>query len=423
MTDIKPFKALVYNPQKIKDLSRVVCPPYDVISEKERNELYNRDDFNFIKILLPQEKITNNKSIDKYKNSKLTFLAWQDELTLVDDKKEAIYFYLQDFLHKGERKSRLGFISLMRLQSAGKISIHPHEATRKEPKDDRYALLKSVKANLSPIFTIFSDQERQISRIFDNYLVKKEPMLQLVDNHQGAHKIWRLEEPMLIRRLKDYMRNKSVVIADGHHRYEVACEFRDRLLKRYGDERKAKQADFNYIMTYFMDLHCRGLTVLPIHRLVKKIPKNALERLDKFFQIEKVADQFDLFFLLKKTGPVEHAFGLYLDNEFYLLRLKSEHSLQAPDADERSYNNLDVVLLHKIIFEKILSLDASQIEFIKEEDEAIELVNNATYMAVFFLCPTRVEQIEAIALANRRMPPKSTYFYPKLLSGLVMHKF
>lgn len=425
MTEIKPFKAIIYNKQKVRNLSNVVCPPYDVISDTEKESLNKLDDFNFIKLLLSKPALKESgQHLDKYKNAKLIFSSWLKDGVLISDKKEGIYFYFQEFMVKGEKKSRVGFIALMRLSETGKTAVHPHEFTRQAPKDDRLALLKSVRANLSPIFTLFSDVDRQVTRIFDNYISKQVPLLEVKDRNGEIHKIWRLEDATLVKRLKDYMKDKDVVIADGHHRYEVACEFKNAMLRRRGRTPKSRLVDFNYIMAYFIDMNSRGLTVLPTHRLVRKMPKNALEKIGEFFVIEKVPDRFALSFLLTKAATSTHAFGLYAGGSFYLLRLKKEcmnDKFIVGDSD--LYNSLDVVVLNKLILDRLLSVDLSSLEFIKEEDEAIELVDKGNFSAVFFLSATKVEQIRNIALNNERMPPKSTYFYPKLLSGLLVHKF
>lgn len=425
MTDIKPFRAIIYNSAKVKNLANVVCPPYDVISDEEKENLYKLDDNNFIHILLSKENVKENgKVINKYRNAKLILDKWLNEELLINDKKEAVYFYLQEFNFKGEKKTRVGFIALMRLDAAGKTTVHPHENTRKKPKEDRLALLKQVKANLSPIFTLFCDDDHQVSRIFDNFIAKQQPLLALVDKESCIHKIWRLEAPELIKRLRDYMKDKAIVIADGHHRYEVAYEYRDLMAKRAKDSRGSKSASYNYIMAYFIDMNSRGLTVLPIHRLVKKIPKDALERMENFFEIEKVADRFELLFLLTKAANSGHAFGLYSAGGFFLLRLKKGYPVKKFMSEGSDfYNKLDVVVLNKLIFKDILGLDVSAIEYIKDEARAIEAVDNGEYTAVFFLSATKIDQIKTIALNNERMPPKSTYFHPKLLSGLLINKF
>ncbi|MEW6009136.1 MAG: DUF1015 domain-containing protein [Candidatus Omnitrophota bacterium] len=424
MTHIKPFNALIYNQEKIRDLSKVVCPPYDVISEKERDKLYHTDDFNLVRILLPKEEHKDGKLIDKYSNAKLKFLNWQKEKIFVCDKNRAIYFYLQRFPFKGENRTRLGFIGLMRLKASGKSSIYPHEHTYQEHKDDRFALLKTVKANLSPIFTLFSDEKRQVNLIFNNYVSKEKPLVDIVDSDRIVHQVWRLDDVKLVRRLIDYMKNKNIFIADGHHRYEVACEYRDSLLRPKRKGTNLGNAGFNYIMTYFVDMNSQGLTVLPIHRLVKALPLDWKEKLEEFFNIEKALDSQELFLLMKKAASGEHVFGMYLPGHYYFLRLKNERLIdKAIEGDSYHYNRLDVALLKKLVFEKLLKISASDVTYIKEEIEAIEAVNNGKFKAVFFLSPTKLEQIKTIALNNEKMPQKSTFFYPKLLSGLLIHKF
>jgi uncharacterized protein (DUF1015 family) len=425
MTTIKSFKALLYNPAKITDFARVVCPPYDVISDTELETLYNRDNYNFVRILLAKSMRTaSGKLLNRYTNAKLTFNKWLKDQILISEDKEGIYFYLQDFPFKGERRSRLGFIALMRLKDKGSSTVYPHELTYQQAKDDRYAMLKAVKANLSPIFTLFSDSQRQVERIFDNYLVKEQPLMSLVTDDGILHKVWRLGDKKLMARLQLYMKDKDIFIADGHHRYEVACEFRNALLRRFKNKAAAKNAPFNYIMTYFIDINSHGLTVLPIHRLVRNIPQDWLERLKELFNIEKARDRLELFLLMTKATNTEHAFGFYIDKRFFLLRLKNVHNLQTYlEGDSKEYNDLDVVVLNKLIFKKLFGLNQADITYIKEEERAIEAVDKLNWQAAFFLCPTKLEQVKTIALNNEKMPQKSTFFYPKLLSGLLINKF
>jgi len=424
MTDIRPFKGLIYNRDKIRNLASVVCPPYDCITDKELDELYKRDNFNFVRVLLAKNQRKENKTLDRYASAKQTLREWLSKDIFINERKPGIYFYLQEFLFKGERKNRLGFIALMRLKDLGKGAIYPHEFTRQGPKDDRFAMLKSVKANLSPIFTLFSDDERQINWLFDKHVSNQEPIFNLTDNQGGKHKLWRLQDPKLIARLKFYMKGRSIFIADGHHRYEVACEYRNALLGRNPKNSKVKGSPFDYILTYFMDINSRGLTILPTHRLVKKTPKDVIKRLEEFFKIERVKDRLQLSFLLAKAGSIEHAFGLYLKGNFYLLRLKNEYIIgEVIKEDSYHYNRLDTVLLDKLIFKNIFCLSSADISFTQDEELAVKDVDKGLFKAAFFLFPTKIEQIKTIALNREKMPSKSTYFYPKLLSGLVVHKF
>jgi uncharacterized protein (DUF1015 family) len=420
MSEVKAFKGTIYNSEKIKDLSKVFCPPYDVISKKDQDMYYKRSPENFIRIILERILPKDNSRENRYTRAKKTFDRWLKQGILIEDKEENFYFYSQDYIYKGERRSRLGFIGLLKLRHSAKTGIFPHENTHLEAKEDRMQLIKKIKANLSPIFVLFSDKEKMIRRIFDHYLLGKEPFIDIVDIDKTSSKVWRLSDESATKKLKEYMDDISIFIADGHHRYEVAQMFCNLMRKKKKDF--TGKEDFNYIMTYFTDLNSRDLQILPIHRLVKKLPQDISE-LQGDFSIEKIKDKYDLFILLRKAGIAEHAFGLYKDGNFYLLRFNYPARLdQYIPVGSREFKNLDVSILQHIIFKKLKVKD-KDIIYIKDEDQAINMVDEEKADAVFFLNPVKISQLRTIASGGEKMPPKSTYFYPKLLSGLVSNQF
>jgi len=423
-SNIRPFKAITYNQNKISNLSRVVCPPYDVISPADQNYYHELDAHNFIHILLGKDI----PGEDKYKRAAAIFKDWLKENILIQDDSGAFYFYSQQYIIRGERKMRYGFIALLRLGDKSS-SVFGHENTRLAAKEDRLKLLKQVKANLSPIFSVFQDNKRIIARIFQHQIKDKEPFIEVVDKEKTVHKLWRIDLPEVIQNINESMAGENIFIADGHHRYEVACAYRDLIKEKLADKFTGEE-DCNYILSYFTNPDPRGLSILPIHRLVKldsKLDLNEFKsKLKEYFDINEIKERAKFFFLMEKGGRTEHVIGMYKDKKYFLLRLKNIKILDKEITNKpREYKALDTCILNTMILQKILGVDVENKECIKfdpyPEDFIREVDKDGTYIA-FFLNPVRFEQISAVALKGERMPSKSTYFYPKVLSGLVINK-
>ncbi|OGX44395.1 MAG: hypothetical protein A3G38_01120 [Omnitrophica WOR_2 bacterium RIFCSPLOWO2_12_FULL_51_8] len=425
MAKIKPFRAIIYNPEKIAELTNVVCPPYDVISPAQQKSYHSASPHNFIHILLGLDK----PGEDKYPRAADFFHSWLKERILIRDDLESVYFYSQQYYVLGEKKTRQGVICLLRLPE-GEKTVFGHEHTRLEAKEDRYRLIKEIKANLSPIFAVFQDKRRLIKRLSDKYLPGgPPPFIDIVDQEKVRHQLWGLSSPEAVAAVKNAMAEENIFIADGHHRYEVACAFRDEMKEKAGDKFTGEE-DFNYIMTYFTNTDRRGLTIFPIHRLFQAedgLDRQALQtRLKGYFDLEEVRDKDKFFFLLNKAGRTEHSIGMYMEREFWLLRLKNIKILNKliPDKPE-SYRSLDVCILNYLIFKNILGVESDNKRLLCFSPNVEEILSGAEGRGgriAFFLNPAKIEQIMAVALSGEKMPPKSTYFYPKVLSGLVIHK-
>ena len=424
MTKIKAFKALVYNPERISDLNQVVCPPYDVISTQAQEAYHKRSPFNLIHVLLGKDI----PGEDKYRRASRIFRNWLEEKILIQDNKPAIYFYSQQYNICGERKIRLGFISLLKLEdeqgSAG--AVFGHENTHLEAKHDRFRLIKQVKANLSPIFVVFPDKKRIIQRVFQK-IESQKPFLEAVDAENTLHKLWKVDAADMIALVESSMSNEDMFIADGHHRYEVACAYRDLMLEKSGQLNG--EEEFNYVLTYFTNTDPRGLSILPIHRLLKLKIKldlaDFISRVKEYFDVNQVKDKTRFFFLLAKAGRTEHLLGVYKDKKYFLLRLKNIKILDKLLADKpKEYRALDVSILNYLVFKNILKLDLDCLKDIKYSPDCAELINEVDtdpFRIAFFLNPVKMEQIISVASGGNKMPPKSTYFYPKVLSGLVIN--
>ena len=424
MAKIRPFSAVTYNPEKVSDLSGVVCPPYDVISPEDQEMYHKLNPHNFIRLILGKD----SPEEDRYKLAARLLKDWLDKGILTQGKDPAIYFYNQVYSIKGEKKNRIGFIALLKLEEDKNV-VFPHENTRSEPKEDRFRLIKAVKANLSPIFVIFSDAARIIQRTSEKVLKSTQPVIDIVDKEGVEHQLWQITDKEALDKITSQMQDRQVFIADGHHRYEVAMNFREKMIK---SGHLDPEADFNYVMAYFTNVEAKGLTVLPIHRLVRCLRgfnfEHFLVELEKYFDIEEIKEKNRFFFLLQKAGERQNTLGMYKDGKYYLLRLKNIKLLEkVADLNKpKEFRSLDIAILNSLILKKILGMDIEdkeRIRFSHNEDELIRESEANKNSIVFLLNSIKVEQLISIARLRERMPSKSTYFYPKVISGLVINKF
>lgn len=424
MAKIRPFSAYIFNQEKNKDLSQVTCPPYDVISPQRQDYFHKLHPHNFLHILLAKD-IANT---DKYVKAGKDFQKWVDDKILVEDNKPAIYYYVQEYSIKREKKTRMGFIALMKLEEK-KSSVFGHEHTHLAPKEDRYKLIRQVKANLSPIFIISADKKRIIHTTWEKYIKDKEPFINFSDDDKVTHKLWRITDEKLIEKICLETEKENAFIADGHHRYEVSGMYRDELKSKLGSSFDP-EANYNYIMAYFTNIDSPGLTIFPIHRLVKFSSKPDLKKilgkLEQFFSVEEIKDRTKFYFLMAKAGTAEHVIGMYYNSKHFLLRLKNVKVLDKIILDKPAeYRSLDVSILNSLVFENVLGLDVenkSWLTYNHEKDEIINQADKDENCIAFLLNPTKVKQIVSVALTGEKMPQKSTFFYPKVISGLVINK-
>ncbi len=419
MSQIKAFNGIHYNPEKITDFGKVVCPPYDVISRDQQNRYHNLSPYNFIHIDFGKETPRDDEDNNKYTRAKTIFENWLREGVLVQDSGPAIYFYKQEYKIMGEQHSRSGFIALMKLQDDGDSTIFPHENTHAEAKEDRLRLTSAIKANLSPIFVCFSDKKRKVEHIFSKHLLVKPPLLDVIDEDRVRHRLWILDEPDLIREVEEAADDQPMFIADGHHRYEVAQQY--RRLRSKNKSKDDEPSSFDYVMTYFTNIESKDLQIFPIHRVIKKL-HGSLDFLEENFRIDKLKSKTDLAILLGKAGRNENAFGLYMKDNIRLLRLKNKMLIDKmiPEGS-LNYKQLDATILKHFVFDS-LKIASQDITYIKDVHEAIRMVDAHEADASFILNPVQIQQLKSIALNGERMPPKTTYFYPKVLSGLTVYK-
>ncbi len=408
MPEIIPFKGILYNQEKIFDLTSVVAPPYDVISKTQQERYYQNHPHNCIRLILGKDLSEDNEKNNKYTRAADYFNTWLTEGILKQDDTEAIYPLIQEFSHRDKKITRSGFITLIKLEELG-TGVFPHEKTLSKPKQDRLNLMLATKANLCQVFALYSDEEG----ILDEYLkVEESPTIDIEDEAMITHQLFRLTDKARLKKIKDVMQSKPIFIADGHHRYETALNFKNIL-------------GYPFIMIYLTKMEDEGLTIFPTHRLIRNISNFQLNAFEEFFEVGAI---HELPLLLEKMEEESnHAFGMYTEGEFYLLVLKDNNIMDKLIGDEKSkeYKQLDVSILETLVINHILKITdiESSVSYTHDEKEAILSVDEKNCTLALFLNPTRIEQLRQMALYHELMPQKSTYFYPKLLSGLVMNKF
>ena len=410
MAEISPFKGVLYNSDKIKDISSVTAPPYDVISPEEQEHLYNSNPHNIIHILFGKDFPTDNEGENKYTRAKSFLGEWQKNGVLERDSDRSIYVYLQEFEVEGKTKSRLGFMALLKLEDfdTEKASIHPHENTLSAPKKDRSSLINSIEANLGPIFAIFADEDKAIDVILAQE-TKSKPIIDIVDHHGVRNKLWRVRDKARVERIVRLMKDKKLFIADGHHRYEVGLEF----------SKTKKDSRFGYILTYFTDIYADGMVILPTHRLItgagNSILSELINSLKKDFKIKCISSEAKVEDFLSNAVSSEKRFVVYEKGIFTGLTFNDSDSL-------------DVALLHDVIIEPLKKKAAQEgkaisIDFTKDVDYAVKMVDEGKFSFSILLNPTKITEVRDMAFSGKRMPQKSTYFYPKVLTGLVINVF
>lgn len=419
MSEVKPFAAIYYNPEKIKNLSKVVCPPYDVISEKDQMDLYNASEYNYVRVLLGKDQPSDDKNNNRYTRAKDLFDKWLKEGILIQDEKPCLYFYKQDYKARGERHIRMGFMGLMKLPEENESHVFPHENTHTAAKEDRLKLWKALSANCSQIFVCFSDKARRVDKMFEKEISVQKPFMDATDAAGVRHVLWRLDDPAKIKEITDTVSGQPLFIADGHHRYEVALEYRRQ--KQARGENWTGKEPANYVMTYFTNMDSRDLKIFPIHRLVKTLPKN-LDALEEFFRIDRLKNKDELAIMLAKAGQNEHAFGLYTRDDIKLLRLKNKTLIDKYSTEgSKEYRQLDAALLKVFVLDRA-KIPAEDVTYANDLGDAMAAVDEGKVKAAFILNPVNIEQLKRVALNGERMPPKTTFFYPKVFSGLTIYK-
>jgi uncharacterized protein (DUF1015 family) len=412
MADVQPLRALHYDLGKAGPLDRLIAPPYDVIDARHRAELAARSPYNVVGIDLPEGD-------DPYANAARLLDAWQDEGVVVRDDEPALWALTQDYSAPGgPRRVRSGFFCRVRLSPYGAGKIRPHERTHPAAKEDRLRLMRATKANLSPIFAL-SDGDGWAALAPSTAV---EPWGEVTDDEGTTHRLWRVGDKDVIESVQRALADSELLIADGHHRYETARTYADEI---------GGEGDHRYVLMCLVSMSDPGLTIFPTHRLVGGIDDARRQRLEQVLRDSFEASEIPP----EQLAPAADGNGRlpvygYVDGGGRALRLQ----LSSPDVAEHAladhgetYRRLDTAVLEKLVLERALGMSEDDIShqrglgYARDADEALAAVSSGEYDAAFLLRPTPVEQVRAVAAEGETMPPKSTYFYPKLPSGLLFN--
>ncbi len=447
MAEIHPFRALRYDTNKVK-LDDVLTQPYDKITPAMQERYYGASPYNLIAIEkgkpFPDDTAENNV----YTRAEKKLHEWITQKILLQDQTPAIYVYSQEYMVPGtnSRKVRIGFIALGRLEDYSAKIVFPHERTLTAPKADRMELLRHLHVQTGQLFMLYDDRARTIDTYLEE-IARTPTQLELHDEFGVTHRLWPVGDAAFIRRIQSTMADKKIIIADGHHRYETALNFRNECRAKLG-KTDPHAADYEFAMMTFINSHSRGLTILPTHRLIRNVANFDFERfrqaLAPFFDWysypflnseERETSYADFRKDLGRQNHGRRAIGVYpgkIEGQagaFFLFLLRRDANLETllPDLTE-AQRGLDVVLLHRLIMEKGLGITAEAVTaeknvvYERDMDNAIAAVDRGEAQLACLLNPVRVQQVVEIALGGDVLPQKSTDFYPKLLSGLAIYQ-
>jgi uncharacterized protein (DUF1015 family) len=438
MACILPFRGLRYNPKLVSDLASVTSLPYDVLSEKDREELYQANPYNIVRLIWGKDLPEDDTQENKYVRAGRLLQEWQQRAILIREEK-AFYLYAQDFALPGQsEKSRRGIVARVKLEDPNSHTILRHESTFPVPKADRLHLLQATRANLDSIFTIYERESNKLDAILDERM-KGSPLLDIRDREGVRHRLWALRRSREHQAVQEELARRQLFIADGHHRYEAALEYRREMMSQEGRVRRKEDAGYHYAMMMLVDIEDPGLIILPYHRLIGGVPgwdlKGFLGKASEYFSVEEMRTpsaeeerQSHIADRLERRGLFAHSFALYAGgNTVFFLDLKDEGIIGSLGRETHSetVRKLDVTIMDRLILHGLLGYQepakGGKIGYTPNMKEALRQVEDGTYDLAFLLKPTTLQEVKSICLAGERMPQKSTYFYPKLLSGLTIN--
>jgi uncharacterized protein (DUF1015 family) len=415
MAAIEPLHPLHYDLSKVGPLGDLVAPPYDVIDSAQRNRLAGRSPYNVVEVDLPEA------TGDPYTAAARLFEGWEREGAVIQDSEPAIWALSQEYDAPGGggRRERRGFFCRVRVEEYGPGRIRPHERTHPGPKEDRLRLTRATKANLSPIFSLYSDPENAAWQALAPF-TEEDPWGDVTDPEGTRHRVWQVTDPATIDAVKAATAPAELLIADGHHRYETARVYAEEI---------GGEGPHRYVLMCLVALEDPGLTVFPTHRLVRGLTSEQQESLAaairESFDVEETTREE---IVPQGDGPLRIG---YIDSHFkqpFMLTLKDQAIAdQALEGHSDAYRRLDTAVLEALILKGPLEMTDDDIShqeglgYARSTAEALEMVDRAEYDAAFFMRATPIEQVRDVAAAGESMPPKSTFFYPKLLTGLIFN--
>ncbi len=428
MVEVVPFNGLRYNEEQSGPLSELIAPPYDVIRPDMQEELSARNPHNVVRLILGKQYKDDTDSNNRYTRSARDFKDWQSAGVLKEDAEPSFYVYSQEYTFNGQSNNRIGFFARVKLEDFSQGNICPHEFTLAKAKKDRAQLIRACRANFSPVFGLFSDPGGSIDARLT--AITAQPPFGEIDEDAVIHRIWQVSDPEILQFLSESFKDKKVYIADGHHRYETSLAYH----KEYG----AQVPDSAHVMMFLTNLDAQSLAIYPIHRQLKfPLPftrDHCIEQLKPYFTVESLpkgqsADQLTALLESKKKDGI--VFCAYLgQGDALLLTLKDiEKVVPFMEDDANDLKVLDVYQLHTLVLRELMKIDTRKPEhqqYITYNVRTVESMANVDagkFDLAIFMNATRMDQVRELAERGIRLPQKATYFYPKLLSGLVINRF
>ena len=421
MPTLRPFQGVLYDPQRV-DLSRVVAPPYDIISPADQKRFYGQDPNNVVRLIAGEVHPSDTPQDNKYTRASAFFREWLADGILRRETSPRLYVYRHQFVDptSGASRSRLGVMGVVELEPFGR-GVLPHEQTHARAKADRLSLTRAVIANLSPVFALYQDPRSAVRPIIEPAIADP-PLMSITGEDGDHHTIWSLEDGQRFEQLAEVLNTSTLYIADGHHRYETALNFRK--FQRQQHPEAPPDAAFNYVLMLLVDVRDPGLTILPTHRVLHDLhgfdAGELVRRLSEHYRVVPRETRAALPAAMRqKVGA--HRIGLALPpSSYYTIDID-----QAAAADPVS--RLDVSVLHDEILGRLLGLQQAEVEeerylsYSRDVDAVLTRVETGTAQAAFLLRPPAVQDVVEVAQAGQVMPQKSTYFFPKPASGIVFN--
>ncbi|HKF38683.1 MAG TPA: DUF1015 domain-containing protein [Ktedonobacteraceae bacterium] len=432
MADVQPLRAIRYAGKAVGDLAQVVTPPYDVISEEAQARYYARSPYNIIRLELGMDEPGDTTLNNRYTRAASTYAGWRASSILQQDAVPSYYTYQQIFTHNGQTYTRTSLLARVRLESWSARVVLPHEYTMAKPKNDRLQLLRACATNFSPIMSLFDDPQGRIRRLLDPYAAN--PEVQITDEAHEEHRLSPITGEKQIELLQDFFSERQLYIADGHHRYETALNYREevRETRRQLDPQDAT----NFVLMALTGVDDPGLLVLPTHRLLFGLSRDALslltgQELTQYFTVYElgaIESAQEALLRLAQVDATRPSFIITTAAQSWLLSLNDAgRARMAESGHSDAWNELDVAVAHTLVLESLPGLRREDItaeghiRYTRDAQQALEAVRKGEAQAALLLNATRVRQVCNVAKANDRMPQKSTYFYPKLITGLVLN--
>jgi uncharacterized protein (DUF1015 family) len=445
MAYIVPFRALRYDPKRVT-LANVVTQPYDKITPASQERYYAASPYNLIRLILGKREPADNDQNNVYTRAAAFFAEWRRQGIFLQDPQPSIYVYSQSFIVPGTKSEveRRGFIALGRVEDYASGVVFRHEQTLAKPKADRLQLLQTTRSHFGQIFMLYNDSGEVETLLAQD----SAPTTEVTDEYGVHHRVWRVSDPSLVELVRGKMRDKKLIIADGHHRYETALNYRNQrravVAQPVGAPRErgtatmlrsleTEEAPYDLVMMTFVNMNSPGLVILPTHRvvsgLISFLPAEFASAARAYFNVEEVDPAVDAtraIVILREAGHVGTAIIAATSSQIWLLHTPKAPASMFPNLSIRQ-QALDVVQLHKVLLEGVLNLSEESIReqqnlsYIRDAADALSSVRSGGANVAFLMNPCRISQVRDIAFAGEVLPQKSTDFYPKLLSGLAIY--